>query len=205
MRRLDLAMVIGLAVSVLIANIAAFGQECDLVRSNVVRLHIMANSNSINDQKIKLQVRDRILADVGEVFAEPQSQQDAKKVAEQTLPAILESAEKELRENGVHASVNAELTRMYFTTREYEDISLPAGIYDAVRVTIGSGKGKNWWCVIYPPICVAPAMAPQSEALEEIKLLNNEPLFKPKLAIVELFEQVKEKSLPKRQAAAKTS
>lgn len=205
MRRLDLAMVIGLAVSVLIANIAAFGQECDLVRSNVVRLHIMANSNSINDQKIKLQVRDRILADVGEVFAEPQSQQDAKKVAEQTLPAILESAEKELRENGVHASVNAELTRMYFTTREYEDISLPAGIYDAVRVTIGSGKGKNWWCVIYPPICVAPAMAPQSQALEEIKLLNNEPLFKPKLAIVELFEQVKEKSLPKRQAAAKTS
>lgn len=205
MRRLDLAMVIGLAVSVLIANIAAFGQECDLVRSNVVRLHIMANSNSINDQKIKLQVRDRILADVGEVFAEPQSQQDAKKVAEQTLPAILESAEKELRENGVHASVNAELTRMYFTTREYGDISLPAGIYDAVRVTIGSGKGKNWWCVIYPPICVAPAMAPQSQALEEIKLLNNEPLFKPKLAIVELFEQVKEKSLPKRQAAAKTS
>lgn len=205
MRRLDLAMIIGLAVSVLMSNIAAFGQECDLVRSNVVRLHIMANSNSIADQKIKLQVRDRILADVGGVFTEPQNQQDAKKAAEQALPDIVEAAEKELRENGVHASVKAELTRMYFTTREYGDISLPAGIYDAVRVTIGSGEGKNWWCVIYPPICVAPAMAPQSEALEEIKLLNNEPLFKPKLAIVELFEQMKEKSLPKRQAPGKVS
>lgn len=205
MRRLDLAMIIGLAVSVLMSNIAAFGQECDLVRSNVVRLHIMANSNSIADQKTKLQVRDRILADVGGVFTEPQNQQDAKKAAEQALPDIVEAAEKELRENGVHASVKAELTRMYFTTREYGDISLPAGIYDAVRVTIGSGEGKNWWCVIYPPICVAPAMAPQSEALEEIKLLNNEPLFKPKLAIVELFEQMKEKSLPKRQAPGKVS
>mgnify|MGYP002410995834 FL=1 len=94
---------------------------------------------------------------------------------------------------------------MYFTTRQYDDISLPAGIYDAVRVTIGSGKGKNWWCVVYPPMCVATAMAPQSEALNEIEHLNSEPLFRPKLAVVELFEQIKEKSLPIWQTSQKAS
>lgn len=200
MRRLDIAMVIGLALSVLMSNIAAFGQECDLVRSNVVRLHIMANSNRTYDQKIKLKVRDRILSDVGGVFMIPENQQDAKQTAELAIPAIQEAAENELQENGVDAPVKAEVTRMYFTTRQYDDISLPAGMYDAVRVTIGSGKGKNWWCVMYPPMCVAAAMAPQSEALDEIEHLNSEPLFKPKLAIVELFEQIKEKSLPLWQA-----
>lgn len=200
MRKLDVAMVIGLALSVLISNIAAFGQECDLVRSNVVRLHIMANSNSTYDQKIKLKVRDRILEDVGGVFAIPKNQQDAKKTAELELPAIQKAAENELKENGVNADVNAEVTRMYFTTRQYDDISLPAGMYDAVRVTIGTGEGKNWWCVMYPPMCVAAAMAPQSEALDEIQQLNSEPLFKPKLAVVELFEHIKEKSLSLRQA-----
>lgn len=205
MRRLDLAMLIGLALSVMMSNIAAFGQECELVRSNVVRLHIMANSNSETDQKIKLQVRDRILSDVGGVFLIPESQQDAKETAQLALPAIREAAEKELKENGVNASVKAEVTRMYFTTRQYDDISLPAGIYDAVRVTIGNGKGKNWWCVVYPPMCVSAAMAPQSHALDEIQHLNNEPLFKPKLAIVELCEQIKEKSLPIWQTLCKAS
>lgn len=200
MRKLDVAMVIGLALSVLISNIAAFGQECELVRSNVVRLHIMANSNSTYDQKIKLKVRDRILEDVGGVFTIPENQQDAKKTAELELPAIQKAAENELKENGVNTAVNAEVTRMYFTTRQYDDISLPAGMYDAVRVTIGSGEGKNWWCVMYPPMCVAAAMAPQSEALDEIQQLNSEPLFKPKLAVVELFEHIKEKSLSLRQA-----
>lgn len=200
MRRLDVAMVIGLALSVLMSNIAAFGQECDLVRSNVVRLHIMANSNHTYDQKIKLKVRDRILSDVGGVFMFPENQQDAKQTAELAIPAIQEAAENELQENGVDTPVKAEVIRMYFTTRQYDDISLPAGMYDAVRVTIGSGKGKNWWCVMYPPMCVAAAMAPQSEALDEIEHLNSEPLFKPKLAIVELFEQIKEKSLPLWQA-----
>lgn len=200
MRRLDVAMVIGLALSVLLSNIAAFGQECDLVRSNVVRLHIMANSNHTYDQKIKLKVRDRILSDVGGVFMIPENQQDAKQTAELAIPAIQEAAENELQENGVDTPVKAEVIRMYFTTRQYDDISLPAGMYDAVRVTIGSGKGKNWWCVMYPPMCVAAAMAPQSEALDEIEHLNSEPLFKPKLAIVELFEQIKEKSLPLWQA-----
>jgi len=194
--KLDLAVLLGVAVSVLLANIAVFGQECTLVRSDVVRLHIMADSDREADQAVKLRVRDRILADVGDVFAGPHSQQDAKKTAKAHLDEIKAAAEAELAACGVDAPVRVELCNMYFTTRQYEQLFLPAGNYDAVRVTIGSGNGKNWWCVMYPPICVPAANAETREFLDEsaemgeILELNNEPLFKPKLAIVELFEGI---------------
>ncbi len=189
--RLDLAVLLGTACAVILANIAAFGMECETLRQDVVRLHILANSDSAFDQQIKLRVRDRILNDVGSVFASPESQQDAKQVAEQNLPAIEAAARDELRRCGINEPVRAELCHMYFNTREYEAGSLPAGDYDAVRVTIGAGAGKNWWCVIYPPICLGSAMAEGNPELEEIEHLNSEPLFKPKLAVVELFESLR--------------
>ena len=173
--RLDLAVLLGIVLAVFLSNVAAFGQECDAVRADVVRLHILANSDSPADQQVKLRVRDRILADVGGVFAGPQTQADAR--------AALDEA-------GVDAPVRAELCRMYFTTRQYDDLMLPAGDYDAVRVTIGEGAGHNWWCVMYPPICVSAAMAEDMPAFEEIETLNSEPLFKPKLAVVEVFEKL---------------
>lgn len=181
-------MLLGIILAVLLANIAAFGQECDALRKDVVRLHIMANSDSEADQSLKLKVRDRILAEVGGVFAVPQSQSAAKATAVEHLPAIQAAAERELRANGSNAPVKAEVCNMYFTTRDYAEISLPAGNYDAVRVTIGTGTGKNWWCVMYPPMCVAGAMPEDSVPMEEIEHLNDAPLFVPKLAIVELFE-----------------
>ena len=107
------------------------------------------------------------------------------------LPAIEAAARDELRRCGIDEPVRAELCHMYFNTREYEAGSLPAGDYDAVRVTIGAGAGKNWWCVIYPPICLGSAMAEGNPELEEIEHLNSEPLFKPKLAVVELFESLR--------------
>ena len=131
-----------------------------------------------------------ILADVGGVFAGPQTQADAKETARQNLPAIESAARAALDEAGVDAPVRAELCRMYFTTRQYDDLMLPAGDYDAVRVTIGEGAGHNWWCVMYPPICVSAAMAEDMPAFEEIETLNSEPLFKPKLAVVEVFEKL---------------
>ncbi len=188
--RLDLAVLLGIVLAAFLSNVAAFGQECDAVRADVVRLHILANSDSPADQQVKLRVRDRILADVGGVFAGPQTQADAKEAARQNLPAIESAARAALDEAGVDAPVRAELCRMYFTTRQYDDLMLPAGDYDAVRVTIGEGAGHNWWCVMYPPICVSAAMAEDMPAFEEIETLNSEPLFKPKLAVVEVFEKL---------------
>ncbi|MEM1484793.1 stage II sporulation protein R [Oscillospiraceae bacterium PP1C4] len=190
MSRLDFAVLLGVVFSVLLANIAAFGQECDAIRQDVVRLHILANSDNEIDQSVKLKVRDRILSDVGSVFAAPQNKNDAKMVAEENLSAIKLAAQTELRENGFNEQVSVELCNMYFTTRQYGTLSLPAGNYDAVRVTIGAGAGKNWWCVMYPPMCVSAALAECHEEMEEIVRLNGEAMFVPKLAVVELFEDL---------------
>ena len=146
--RFDCAVLLGIVFSVMLANLSVFGRECAQVRGDVVRLHILANSDSGYDQGLKLRVRDRILAQVGGIFSAQQSQADAKAAAVASLPEIEAAARAALIEAGCEAPVRAEVCSMYFTTRQYDDLSLPAGIYDAVRVTIGTGAGHNWWCVM---------------------------------------------------------
>lgn len=188
---IDAAVLLGVLAAAMLANFAAFGQECDAVRTQVVRLHILANSDSEADQAVKLKVRDQILKDVGGVFTLTHNKPDAKLAAQRNLPQIRQAARKALLAAGEDMPVRVELTNMYFTTREYDDISLPAGYYDAVRVTLGAGDGKNWWCVMYPPMCVSAAMHNEElDEMEGISHLNSQPLFKPKLAVVELFEQI---------------
>ena len=190
--RLDLAVLLGVLFAVLMGNIAVFGQECVTLRQDVVRLHILANSDSQSDQSLKLLVRDRILQDVGSVFSLAATKQGALALAQQNLPRIEQAARDVLAENGVEEPVHAELCRMYFTTRQYGDIQLPAGDYDTVRVTIGAGEGHNWWCVMYPPMCIPAAAADtvsRMPVMQEIDHLNQQPLFTPKLAVVELVEK----------------
>ena len=146
--RFDCAVLLGIVFSVMLANLSVFGRECAQVRGDVVRLHILANSDSGYDQGLKLRVRDRILAQVGGIFSAQQSQADAKAAAVASLPEIEAAARAALIEAGCEAPVRAEVCSMYFTTRQYDDLSLPAGIYDAVRVTIGTGAGHNWWRVV---------------------------------------------------------
>lgn len=130
---------------------------CEGVRENVVRLHILANSDSAEDQALKLKVRDAILeasADWQEVAA---TQEEALALAQERLPAIQAVAEETVAAEGYDYPVTARVCRMYFTTRQYDTLTLPAGQYDAVRLTIGDGAGQNWWCVMYPPLCVGAA------------------------------------------------
>ena len=195
--RFEVAALVGILFSLLTANISVFGQECAHLRTEVVRLHILANSDSEADQQLKLQVRDNILAELGSVFESPASQPEAKQTAQALLPEIERIAAQTVKEAGQPLAVKAELCRMYFDTRDYGSYSLPAGTYDAVRVYLGVAQGKNWWCVMYPPICVPAALSDPSKleelpAMQELETLGTEPLFKPKLAVVELFEKVAE-------------
>jgi len=130
---------------------------CESVRENVVRLHILANSDSAEDQELKLKVRDAVLAasaDWQEVAATPD---EALALAEERLPQLQAVAEATVAAEGYDYPVKAEVCRMYFTTRQYDTVTLPAGQYDAVRLSIGAGEGQNWWCVMYPPLCVGAA------------------------------------------------
>lgn len=190
--RKELAVLSIMVLAMALGSFALFGQHCEALRSDVIRLHILANSDSPVDQEVKLKVRDHILAETGDAFSKSRTRADAMETARNALPEIERAAAETLRENGFDLAVHAEVCNMYFSTREYGDYTLPAGMYDAVRVTLGEGAGHNWWCVIYPPICV-PAVAPRdSAALEEIEDLDGQPMLTPKLAVVELFESVKE-------------
>lgn len=202
LRRLDAALGAGLLLAMLITPLAGFGQRCAQVRQEVLRLHILANSDSPADQALKLRVRDAVLAETGDLFAGAGSLEEAQAAAGENLPAIEAAARRALAEAGCDAPVKAELTRMYFNTREYgEKTTLPAGQYQALRLSIGEAKGKNWWCVMFPPICVPAAEAPQEEqqspecqsALQDIEELNQEPHYRLSFALVEWLEELGER------------
>lgn len=193
MKRFELAMVLGLLLSIGLTSVFSFASDCSTVRDEVLRLHILANSDSDDDQALKLKVRDRVLAETGEIFSRAKNLEEAQTLAKQNLMKICAVATDELRKNGSDDKVTAGLCRMYFETRQYDDYTLPAGMYDAVRVEIGKAEGKNWWCVMFPPICLGSAM--DEKELEEMLSQGGESVvlgtqkYKAKFYIVEVFEK----------------
>ena len=165
---------------------------CEGVRENVVRLHILANSDSAEDQALKLKVRDAVLAasaDWQEVAATPA---EALALAEERLPQLQAVAEATVAAEGYTYPVAVELCETYFTTRQYDTVTLPAGIYPAVRVSIGAAEGKNWWCVVYPPLC-AGAAADRRQLADVLsdpqqQLVENGGRYVVKFKVVEWFE-----------------
>lgn len=139
-------------------------RACDTISDKVIRLHILADSDSDTDQAEKLRIRDRILAESADCTFADRADAEAQLAAR--LPELERIATEQLRADGFSDSVHAELTDMHFDARTYGDRTLPAGTYRAVRITIGSGRGHNWWCVVYPPICLSPAV--DSSALDDV-------------------------------------
>lgn len=196
MKKIEISLIIGLVFTIIIGSFTTFAAQCDDVRSSVLRLHILANSDSQEDQDLKLKVRDRILEEVGNVFLTPSDLNSAESIAQTALDDIVTIAEDEIRKNGFDYSVNAEIVTMYFTTRQYEDITMPAGMYDAVRVSIGEAKGKNWWCVLYPPMCIPAAQPKQTldDVMDDssVELVEKNPKYEVRFALVEWFENLKQ-------------
>lgn len=162
----------GLLFTILIGDISGFvrdGRRLDNLRKSVLRLHILADSDDEYAQSLKLKVRDGLLE--ADIFGNCGNLCEAELTAAENLDIIEERAEKILRENGCFLPVTAELADVYFDKRVYEDITMPAGEYRALRVKIGSAQGKNWWCVMYPPLCLPPACedknASETEKVEE--------------------------------------
>ena len=144
----------GLALAVLISNIGSFmrdGRDLDRLRGKVLRLHILANSDSEEDQRLKLTVRDELLK--SGILDGAEDLGEAEAIAQEKLPEIVELAEETLRENGCDSNVTAELADVEFDKRVYGDITMPAGTYRALRIKIGAAQGHNWWCVLYPGLC----------------------------------------------------
>lgn len=187
---IDLIMAAGILLSLFMGSFRGFAEECEDIRTEVLRLHIPANSDSEYDQRLKLELRDLLLSEFGGQLADSDDLEAARERAEQLLPEIERVCYDFLAERGADYSAKAELTEMYFATRVYGNVTLPAGTYDALRITLGSGEGENWWCVMFPPLCI-PAASEQAEAyLPDVLLSEKQGGMEVKFALFEFFRWI---------------
>lgn len=135
------------------------------LQKDLIRLHVVANSDSDEDQAIKLQVRDAVTALLEPAMANMQSKEQAHQYIFENLETIEEAANKKLQELGVLDSAIVTLQQENFDVRHYDTFSLPAGVYDSLRVSIGEANGRNWWCVVFPSLCISAASEFQDMAV----------------------------------------
>ncbi len=147
------AVVVFLTVISIIAVVWAYGGEKPADGSSYLRVHIRADSNEEAAQAVKYRVRDKVVEFLTPIVSECESKEEAMEKIGSSLREIERVAEDVLRGNGFSYGAKASLKREQFPTRVYENVTLAAGIYDALILELGSGKGDNWWCVVYPPLC----------------------------------------------------
>lgn len=124
------------------------------LRKELIRLHVVANSDSAEDQTLKLQVRDAVVERLQQGLADVTDMEEAKAYLQENLPKIESLANQVLRAAGCTDTAQVRLMLEEFGTRVYDTFTLPAGVYESLRITIGEGKGQNWWCVVFPSLCV---------------------------------------------------
>lgn len=193
-RLLGRALVCGFVLAAL-CSFFPFAAACGQLPRDVVRLHVVANSNGAEDQAVKLLVRDAVLEEAARWYQGAGSMEEASSRLCTHLQSIAGAARQVLGEQGMGYSATAQMTEMYFPTRDYGDFRLPAGRYRTLRVTLGEGAGKNWWCVVFPSLCL-PA-ATQGEALltlpeGERQVVEGGQGVQVKLKAVELWESLRE-------------
>lgn len=163
-----------LAASALTVTLCAVLQaQSQRMADKIIRLHVVANSDTSADQAVKLAVRDAVLREAGRVL---DGAEDPKQAVAAQLPALEAAANAELQRQGSEDLARVSFRRELFPTREYDTFSLPSGVYDSLRVTIGQGEGHNWWCVIFPPLCAQAAglseQAVQALSDDDVRLVT---------------------------------
>lgn len=193
---ITIALICALIFTMVFA-LAGFDKKCDELRNKILRLHIIANSDSETDQAIKLKVRDRLLELSNGLYESIDNKQEAMELTNLHLEELTLAAEQTIKENGGNQTVNISIGKAYFNTRKYEDFTLPAGEYDAVRVLIGKAEGKNWWCIMFPSMCIPAAEAKHdlTEAVNQnaAEIAKNAPRYEMRFKAVEFYESLKQK------------
>jgi stage II sporulation protein R len=142
---------------------------------DLIRLHVLANSDTEADQALKYMVKDAIVREMAAKFSSSESIDESRDILLSSLPQVEDIARNTLGKLGSDYDVQAQYGRFFFPTKYYGSFSLPAGEYEAVKVVIGEGKGANWWCVLFPPLCFAPA----EEVKDVSKVKNGYPIKTP--------------------------
>jgi stage II sporulation protein R len=191
----ECALIFGFICSVF-WSMASFDASCEELRDNVLRLHIIANSNSETDQDLKLKIRDAVLAESDTLFEKSQDLNSAIETAKENLSVYENIANNVIAEEGLNYRATAKIGKTFFETREYENFTLPAGEYDALIVEIGEARGKNWWCVIFPGVCVPTqkkANLKDSVGEKSAKIAEHPRPYKIRFKSVEIYEKIKRK------------
>lgn len=178
-------------ISVLLSAVP-FESTCSELQQDVLRLHILANSDSSFDQQMKLDIRDRVIETISPLYSDAQSKQDAIEITQDNLQLITDTAQSVVELYDCDYSVKAQITNMYFDTRYYDDFTMPAGMYDTLQITIGEAKGKNWWCVMYPSLCVGASSKQSMKddlSSDEYTVITADDL-EFRFKIVEYFEKI---------------
>lgn len=194
---LECALLTMLAACLLVG--AAALKKQDQLQQKMIRLHVVANSDSDRDQALKLQVRDKVLAFTEQTMRASDNRAAANAALQTYLPVIERMAEETLRENGCWDSVEVRLEPTEFPLKAYNGFRLPAGEYMALRVLIGEAAGQNWWCVVYPPLCMTATADVQETGIacgmeqEELKLMQEAgEEYQIRFRCVELWEQLRQ-------------
>ena len=196
-----------LIVSVLFLLLSAYSYVnavSNNLADSVFRLHVIANSDSAEDQDLKYKVRDKLIEYMNTLTTDMNSKEEVIEIAKAHLEDFKEIAQNVVKENGYNYEVNVEIGNFSFPTKTYGDISFPAGFYDALKVEIGKAEGQNWWCVMFPPLCfvdVTSGVVPEESkenlqenlGAEEYELISdteNDSMLNVKFKIIELFESI---------------
>jgi len=196
-----LRVIAALALCAFFCSICGFQARCVGIRREVLRLHVIANSDSEADQNAKLYVRDALLREGAALFDGSVEAAHAQEILQPRTEELEHCARQALRALGMDSPVRIEVGEDYFPTRTYEEagVTLPAGRYQAVRVILGQGEGRNWWCVMFPPLCLPAAQPNNSAALDavltggQLRIVKSSPRLEIRFKIVELWEGWMEK------------
>ena len=190
------ALLVAFAVFLLVGCCASAGRAA--LADRVLRLHVVANSDSAEDQAVKLKVRDAVLAQAQPALEGISDSGQAEVVLRPMLKELEQTAGAVLESEGYAPTVSVEISDQWFPTKQYEHFALPAGEYRALRVVIGEGEGQNWWCVVFPPLCLAAvseevtaaaAMAGLSE--EQVALITGQDGgYVLKFKVIEWWEEL---------------
>jgi len=203
MRLCAVCMGLVLAMGCAVIQAAAYAEQTqEGIANGIIRLHIPAHSDSVEDQNVKLLVKNRVLSILTAALESSKDKSGARAVIESELLAIEAAAAAVLAENGLTYTAQAEMARGYFPTKKYGDISLPAGVYDSLRITLGEGAGQNWWCMVFPPLCYIditqaetdPALREELEALltqdgAALVMQSDEPGVRVRFKLVEIWNE----------------
>ncbi len=192
LKRFDKILLSGFLLTMLFTFIG-FSASCEDISQKVLRMHVLANSDTEYDQRVKLYVKDEVSLFAQELVENAQDVENAQELLIENRAEIEKIANDALEEINVDYKAHVKVDTAYFGTREYENFVLPAGEYEALQVYLGEAIGQNWWCVVYPSLCISAASEDYEDFTnEEKEIMQNSDEYKVSFKFYEWYIEIKE-------------